>query len=83
MEYLILGVSSEPFSPTDSFRHHGDIVVLPSLIGAGRGCQFHQLSFLAPLNEKYGVATGMGPFNLTKTLERTHKKTFQGMLTDK
>ena len=28
MEYLILGVSSEPFSPsTDSFRYHGDIVV--------------------------------------------------------
>ena len=28
MEYLILGVSSEPFSPsTDSFSSHGDIVV--------------------------------------------------------
>ena len=53
------------------------------LIGAVRGRQFHLLSFLAPLNEKYGVARGMGPFKLTKTLERTHKKTFQGMLTDK
>ena len=69
--------------PSVSGSHFRFISGSTPLIGAGRGRHFHQLSFLAPLNKKYGVARGMGPFKLTKTLERTHKKTFQGRLTDK